>query len=177
MARLFDTDQVADGLSDFETEAESKDSMYESESDNSNSSESDASLDDSDATASDSDSSSSLGGASGGDDGDSSRDDVSTNGRGRGRGRGRGGGRGRGRGRAGVRSGRVGRGATGRRRRQLQGPAAPICMCGQLLEKVRTTRRHQPSRIGELPSCTHTCTSKIGTTKDNFQNFTFTVYM
>ena len=82
MARLFDADQVADCLSDFDTEAESEDSMYnESESDNSNSSEDDASLDDSDATASDSDSSSSLGGASG-DDRDGSRDNVSTNGRG-----------------------------------------------------------------------------------------------
>jgi hypothetical protein len=28
MARVFDTDQVADGLSDFETEAESEDSIY-----------------------------------------------------------------------------------------------------------------------------------------------------
>ena len=28
LRRLFDADQVADGLSDFETEAESEDSMY-----------------------------------------------------------------------------------------------------------------------------------------------------
>ena len=28
MARLFDADQVADSLSDFETEAESEDSMF-----------------------------------------------------------------------------------------------------------------------------------------------------
>jgi hypothetical protein len=112
MARVFDADQVADSLSDFETKAYDSES-HDSNSHDNNSSEDDASIDDSDARASESDSSLSLEGVSG-DDGDSSRDDISTNGcRGRARGRVRE----RGRGRAGVRRGRGGRGATGRRGR------------------------------------------------------------
>ena len=105
MARVFHADQVADGLSDFETEVESEGSMYnESESDDSYISEDDGSMDDSDATASNSDASSIFESDSG-DNRDGSRDGASTYGRGRGRGRGRC------RGRPGVRRGRGGRGA------------------------------------------------------------------
>ena len=102
MARVFHADQVADGLSDFETEGKVKVACTMNQSDDSYTSEDDGSMDDSDATASNSDASSTLESDSG-DDRDGSRDGASTYGRGRGRGRCRG--------RPGMRRGRGGRGA------------------------------------------------------------------
>ena len=127
---LFDADQVAGHLSDFETEAESEDSMYiGSDSDDSNSSVDDGSIDDSDVTASNSDSSSSLKsdlGASGDDGHESSSTSV--------RGRGKGTGRARSRGRPGVKRGRGGRGGHSARRRASgrQGKAGTGSSSGDL---------------------------------------------